>query len=55
MAKALLAEGRCATMLVNQIEGADRRPAAERFAAELAGHGLRVWGGSLRLGSIFPL
>lgn len=54
-AKALLAEGRCDTMLLNQIDGADRRPAAERFAAELAGHGLRVWGGSLRLGSIFPL
>ena len=54
-AKALLAEGRCDTMLLNQIDGADRRPAAERFAAELAGHGLRVWGGSLRLGCIFPL
>ena len=54
-ASALLKEGLCGTVFLNQLDTPSRLPAAQRFAAALAGHGLQIWGGSLRNGTIFPL
>lgn len=52
-AKALLAESLCDTVFLNQVDDIRQRPAAERFAGALAGHGLRVWYGSLCSDCIF--
>lgn len=54
-ARALLAEHLCDTVFLNQLDRPEQLPAARSFAAVLSAHGIRVWGGSLRSGSIFPL
>ena len=54
-ARALLAEHLCDTVFLNQLDSPEQLPAARRFAAVLLSHGIRVWGGSLRSGSIFLL
>lgn len=54
-ALALLAEHLCDTVFLNQLDSPLLLPMARRFAAPLTAHGIRVWGGCLRSGSIFPL
>lgn len=52
-AKALLAEGLCTSVFLNQVDCPALLPAARRFAALLTARSVRVWGGSLRTGHIF--
>lgn len=54
-AEALLREGLCDTVFLNQVDAPEDWPVAERFAAALAGHGLRCAAGSLRAGTVRAL
>lgn len=51
-AEVLLREGLCDTVFLNQVDTSEAWPAAERFAAALAGHGLQIAAGSLRTGAV---